>query len=572
MNSNSLIMESLDRPFSKNDKRSLRDLVATVKEFKATHSNFSNFLSAKPGYKYVEGEITNIPAILVTVSEKVMINNLTKSEKLPDEFQGYDIEVVEASPKEKIRFQPYYNKSLISDFASQLEPSTLESLVLEKSELEVFTLEADSKVIGYKPPTNIKLEEVNAAMTILCHVSPEGGWKTLKPFLEGVENHLQVAIYDFTAPHITGTIRTLLEDNKSLKLVYDGKKASKLGKGTKINDIHEHVTIEDWKSIPDNKFENMKAWIGKAGICKLAYHTKVAVRDKKSFWLSSGNWQTSNQPALDFTADPNETVNYNREWHLVVSNEKLATIFHKFIDYDYKESGKKPVPKKFRSTFLPEVYTEVELFQEIKADNIRLFEPKEFSFAEDNPLKVQPILTPDNYIEHAKELIKSAKHSLYFQNQYITRKGENITAAYDELLGLLRDVTKNPAIDCKILLRTPYSSADRMEMLNDLQAIGFRMDSIKFMPNTHTKGIIVDGERILLGSHNWSNSGVEFNRDASLLIYNEDIAQYYQEIFEHDWENRIEIKRAKLFSLDETKLESFIPRKMVRVDWDEYFS
>ena len=31
-----------------------------------------------------------------------------------------------------------------------------------------------------------------------------------------------------------------------------------------------------------------------------AYHIKVAVRDRKSFWLSSGNWQSSNQPDIDF--------------------------------------------------------------------------------------------------------------------------------------------------------------------------------------------------------------------------------------------------------------------------------
>ena len=32
------------------------------------------------------------------------------------------------------------------------------------------------------------------------------------------------------------------------------------------------------------------------GLLASAYHIKVAVRDGAAIWLSSGNWQSSNQP------------------------------------------------------------------------------------------------------------------------------------------------------------------------------------------------------------------------------------------------------------------------------------
>jgi phosphatidylserine/phosphatidylglycerophosphate/cardiolipin synthase-like enzyme len=54
---------------------------------------------------------------------------------------------------------------------------------------------------------------------------------------------------------------------------------------------------------------------------------------------------------------------------------------------------------------------------------------------------------------------------------------------------------------------------------------------------THTKGIIVDSARVLLGSHNWSYDGTVLNRDASLLFYEAEIGQYLEEIFIYDWEN-----------------------------------
>ena len=53
----------------------------------------------------------------------------------------------------------------------------------------------------------------------------------------------------------------------------------------------------------------------------------------------------------------------------------------------------------------------------------------------------------------------------------------------------------------------------------------------------HTKGIVVDRKRVMVGSQNLSNDGVSVNRDASLLFDDEDLAKYFGSIFDHDWQN-----------------------------------
>ncbi len=68
---------------------------------------------------------------------------------------------------------------------------------------------------------------------------------------------------------------------------------------------------------------------------------------------------------------------------------------------------------------------------------------------------------------------------------------------------------------------------------------------LKQIDNHHTKGMIVDGKRVLLGSHNWSKPGVTLNRDASLIFDDEEIAAYYTEAFEIDWERANPIKPKK---------------------------
>jgi phosphatidylserine/phosphatidylglycerophosphate/cardiolipin synthase-like enzyme len=92
-------------------------------------------------------------------------------------------------------------------------------------------------------------------------------------------------------------------------------------------------------------------------------------------------------------------------------------------------------------------------------------------------------------------------------------------------------------VEVRIILRRLPGSR---KVLEALQARGFPMKVgdepvIKLQPNCHNKGMIVDSEVVLLGSHNWSSPGTTQNRDASLIIHNAEIARYYERIFDHDW-------------------------------------
>jgi phosphatidylserine/phosphatidylglycerophosphate/cardiolipin synthase-like enzyme len=60
---------------------------------------------------------------------------------------------------------------------------------------------------------------------------------------------------------------------------------------------------------------------------------------------------------------------------------------------------------------------------------------------------------------------------------------------------------------------------------------------VRIQANVHNKGMIVDSSIVALGSQNWSADGVIRNRDATLIIYNEEAAKYWQQIFIHDWTN-----------------------------------
>jgi len=51
----------------------------------------------------------------------------------------------------------------------------------------------------------------------------------------------------------------------------------------------------------------------------------------------------------------------------------------------------------------------------------------------------------------------------------------------------------------------------------------------------HNKGVIVDGEKVLVSSINWVLGSVGRNREMGLIIENRDVAGYYQQVFDFDW-------------------------------------
>src|SRR5262249_36778642 len=92
-----------------------------------------------------------------------------------------------------------------------------------------------------------------------------------------------------------------------------------------------------------------------AFIFPTAYHIKVAVRDGLAFWLSSGNWKSSNQGAFDPIAGdtledgqgipPTQVLpsgflgQHDRDWHVVVEHPGLAAVLEKYILHDMSQAA-----------------------------------------------------------------------------------------------------------------------------------------------------------------------------------------------------------------------------------------
>lgn len=166
-------------------------------------------------------------------------------------------------------------------------------------------------------------------------------------------------------------------------------------------------------------------------------------------------------------------------------------------------------------------------------------------------LDIQPSLTPDRnshghrlFIAEATKLIDSAQSTIEIENQSFSIREENDEEYERFLKVLLRK--QNAGVAIRIIFRDLRESPgngeeDLKKQLSYLKRFGLNTENMKTQVGCHTKAIIVDAAddnnaAVLFGSHNFTPSGALWNRDASLIVRDGEVARYFLEIFDFDWE------------------------------------
>jgi phospholipase D-like protein len=492
-------------------------------------ADVDDVVTTRPGYKYPP-DSKPVPAVVVAVTPGTAP---VKADELEKKF-GVPFAVIDATVEEQVAADQ--KRPVAFGMPDGSMASAFEQMLSGETLLDF----APPKTGSYEEPDPPNLPLVKEKMKLTVCVSPEAGWSELDTFLGETKSTLTVAMYQFTAPHIFEAVESAVKPaGRKFELILHPVPEKPAKNGVKANDLDEVEEVVDplqqelkkrfevtWATLHSNAHPD--------GLFASAYHIKVAVRDGNSFWLSSGNWQSSNQPNVHpFVTNPGKLPaqfqrKYNRDYHAIIENQKLAEIYEFYIKRDFElcaEQAGETVRFAAPDLFVPE---EEELEEPVVFAPARLFEP----FNLDRVVSVQPLLTPDNYAGHALALISSAKTSVWFQNQYINFRGTSDDfPEFRRLIGALKNkIDKN--LDVRIICRDMM----KQESLDVLVALGFPKEVFRFQPACHNKTIIVDGKVVMLGSHNWSNEGVRTNRDASLLFDDEEIAAYLAQVYEHDWD------------------------------------
>lgn len=530
-------------------KPPLLDAASAAAELAKCLSGEDGVLSVRPGALVDDGRLTSTVGLIVA-AHPAHVERVRPC--VPAEFLGFNVVLQPASIRDQLGLGAWDG--------AEREGVTSISYNDAGRTGEAFSFEwLETEVVG-----------------VTAHVGPERSWTVLKPFIEGAKRRLVSSIYEFHAQHVADVVSGQLDKNVAMTLVLARQSRNPSSGEIRPGDFDRDATFKQWRHRHPHGFQNVYVPTGTGGFVANSYHIKVTVRDDDDVWLSSGNWKRQSQPLIPEANlhDSRKTSSAgNREWHVLLHSKTLADRFRAHIAEDFRfcreELG--GALEAVNDDVLIDVPMTILESVELEAAAERVFEPL---LIPPRRMRVKPLLTPDQlgkvYTDAVLELIESARDQLLFQNQYISFAGitkGNLKTLVDALCKKSREVR-----DCRIILR---SGGDGL--LDDLRAMQFQgLDvnrCVKLLANTHTKGVVVDGRRILIGSHNWSTDGLTQNRDASLIFDDRQVAQYFLDVFEVDW------KRARALKLDAIEPEAAPriadpgqppPRGFVRMTLAEY--
>lgn len=585
-NTNNLLSDSALRlaeaaEWSADRQEKFADVLAAIRIHGEELAKLPNVVGVRPGFRFHAGKITDQPCIAVSVLKKRDLSEVASPQLIPQKLGKVLVDVVPATPFEQIRHREKQSQAEFDGESLTGEVSTI--LPGEEDFLE--SVSAAVPLLPYEPPAGTPLEPVEDEMTVICHASPDAGWRNLDDFLRGTNEKLTATMYEFNAGYILDSLVGTFGNSKNLNLILDGG-SSALVPSAMQGDVSKNQVRQRLNQRLGNRFDF--AWAAVADDGKTtssffpsAYHIKVAVRDCGAFWLSSGNWKRSNQPQIDPFEQPASFNGWsflrskgnNREWHVIIEHPGLAELFETYITNDIESA--KPLQRGgagFESLdAMPDLFVPEEFFTD--GGGRAAFEQPTF-FRErtfNKRVRVQPLLTPDKdedgnalFARHILELIENAQEKIYFQNQSLKPDWNN--AQYTELFRALARKSRDQNLDVRIIVS---EFAD----LSVLASSNVNIKRVRKQRECHNKGIIVDDQKVVVGSHNWTGQGATRNRDASLIFDDAEIAAYFKEIFLFDWDNLATSEDAFMSLMPIVAREGEpTPAGMARVAWHDFFS
>lgn len=96
-------------------------------------------------------------------------------------------------------------------------------------------------------------------------------------------------------------------------------------------------------------------------------------------------------------------------------------------------------------------------------------------------------------------------------------------------------------VDVKIILDpTVDSNLDTAEFLKARGAqVRWGSQEYKY---THAKSAVVDGKKVVVGSINWSGNAMRNNREAAVVVEDEETAEEFERVFAEDWGKASEVR------------------------------
>jgi len=356
---------------------------------------------------------------------------------------------------------------------------------------------------------------------ITTFVSPDCSFQTIVHELRNANDSIYLNIYEFTDPFLCYELIDALLRNVSVYIFLEG---SPIGG---ISDEEKFVLyrIANYGGnirfiVNDEKNDVYARYIFN--------HGKYLIIDNKTVIVESCNWAK--------TGIPKNPTYGNREWGIIIKNSVIAQYFLGIFldDWDVKRSDS---------------YSFDEMNLSISADYYLddsfyrgFYNPKFESENFMGNFSIIPVLSPDNSYRAICNMIESSTESIYVQQLYIYKEWNDGINPFVELL--VKKAKQD--VDVKVILNynpnyketNKKCSITKQFLEKNGVDVKFIFTNWSYFSNVHNKGLIVDNKSVLISSINWNENSVMRNREIGVIIKDNEVAQYYADVFFYDWNLR----------------------------------
>ncbi|MAV07150.1 MAG: hypothetical protein CMA29_04585 [Euryarchaeota archaeon] len=367
---------------------------------------------------------------------------------------------------------------------------------------------------------------------ITTSISPGYALIDLVNWINDAESEIHVHLYEFTSPELSKALQNAIERGVQVTVLLEGGVYSswddmRTSRGI-ASDLHNAGATVLWMVDPPSASspEGPYRYI----------HSKVAVRDQSSVWMSSGNWKSSSFPSDGYG---------NRDWSVFIDDTETAQVVLSRMLWDENTS-----------------HLHIEEFNPTDSnlgtpsnwitptDNLNLVElterPSDQEATYSGPFTGQLLTCPDDCIGGLVNMIDSADSSIDLSVQYL-QDGWGWGYGENPLLSALERAAIERNVTIRLLLNGYYTNdqfddRDVLNLVNNhwnrtlgADATAILMSSGDNVTKLHNKGVIIDGKSVLVSSINWGSNSALRNREMGIILHQPPIASFYQSSFEQDW-------------------------------------
>ena len=373
----------------------------------------------------------------------------------------------------------------------------------------------------------------------VAYASPESTYAVTKAFIQGARESILIGIYDFTAGYMKELLLQAMRRGVQVSLMLD------LDGRTGETPLFEELRTFGCEAVPAPSCANDSVRYFSSS------HEKVIVIDDEWSLVQSGNYSENSIPLNEIDGgDPAAFVPGNRDMGLAVQSRPLAAFFRDVLRADMRLT----LDGALGQAWLSAAAEEPEIFLLAAAPPSpppRRFPSRRLTPAD--PVTITPILSPDNYMDLVPGLLAAAQHSIVVEQQYI-RTNQPLIGTI--LAAIRQAMDLRPHLSVRIIIARPFAGGDTDRDVQEIRQLatkfGLEMGTHVRLLNPdhfvhcHNKLVVIDGETIVLGSQNWSDTAVSKNREAALLLRFPELARYYTDIFDLDWETGVRALPAQL--------------------------